>query len=537
MSLLALLLPAETPVEDYPFVPSDVALYHRTLGDAGVLDAHTWDDMLLQPYSAQLARETSIFGQQELHRRLHADGDADAVAASAVRVRALTADAGQRQLLHKTCDSLRRTDREISEHLFGADAPAKPRWTPLLRWLPVAFLLSAGLALATGWVPLWGVVVALWLLLMGVQMRFRDEAGEWSRINRSAQQMLRTHSLLAKLDAPLASPFRADAARAGKINRAIGQALTRNLPGVREYADWLWQMNIRDYFDSREVARLNVEFLRHSFRMVAALEADVALARHLAQAPRQCWAKRGDDLALTQVVHPLLADAAPLSFTLEQQGAFISGQNGIGKSTLLRTVGLNLIVARAFGFCYADSAVVPGLPVYSSMQSEDALDGGESLYIAELRRAQELLALAKRAPAIFIIDEIFRGTNHLESISAATAVLHTLSASGKVIVSSHNLVLAPLLADCLAPLCVSSVDGRLVLGTGVLQDTNGIALLHARGFDDAISAKAKRVFDWLSDYMAHPADCAGIRNSLRFSAAGRSVGQGLQRKVLPVGSR
>jgi hypothetical protein len=522
MSLLALLLPAETPVEDYPFVPSDVALYHRTAqgADGGALDAQTWDDMLLQPYSAQLAKETSIFGQQELHRRLHADDGV--AAASAVRVRALTSDPGQRQSLHKTCDGLRRADREISEHLFGAEAPPKPRWVPLLRWLPVAFLLSVGVALASGWMALWGVVVALWLLLMGVQVRYRDDAEAWFRIQRSMQQMLRTHSLLAKLEQPLAAPFRDDAARAGKINRAIAQSLTRNLPGVREYADWLWQMNIRDYFHSREVARLNVEFLRHSFRMVAALEADVALARHLAQTPGHCWAQRSDarggELALRQVVHPLLADAAPLSFVLERQGAFISGQNGIGKSTLLRTVGLNLIVARAFGFCYADSAVTPGLPVYSSMQSEDALDGGESLYIAELRRARELLTLAERVPAIFIIDEIFRGTNHLESISAAAAVLHTLSASGKVIVSSHNLVLAPLLADCLAPLCVSSVGGRLQLVPGVLKETNGIALLGARGFDDAVSAKANRVFAWLSDYMAHPADCAGIRAGLRVSS-------------------
>jgi hypothetical protein len=48
----------------------------------------------------------------------------------------------------------------------------------------------------------------------------------------------------------------------------------------------------------------------------------------------------------------------------------------------------------------------------------------------------------------------------------------------------------------------------------VLRETNGIALLEARGFDDAISAKANRVFDWLSDYMAHPADCEDVRNSL-----------------------
>jgi DNA mismatch repair ATPase MutS len=87
------------------------------------------------------------------------------------------------------------------------------------------------------------------------------------------------------------------------------------------------------------------------------------------------------------VVHPLLA-AAPLDFGMAQQGVFISGQNGVGKSTLLRAVGLNLVTARAFGFCYAARAVTPLLPVYSSMQNEDALGSGESFYMAELRRGR-----------------------------------------------------------------------------------------------------------------------------------------------------
>ena len=60
---------------------------------------------------------------------------------------------------------------------------------------------------------------------------------------------------------------------------------------------------------------------------------------------------------------------------------------------------------------------------------------------------EELLALAEEgAPALFLIGEIFRGTNHLESVAAAAAVLHTLAARHLVIVSSHNLVLGPLLA-------------------------------------------------------------------------------------------
>ncbi|HEX8405366.1 MAG TPA: DNA mismatch repair protein MutS [Duganella sp.] len=517
-SLTRLLSPAMPDAEgaahpdyrDYPFVASDVALYHRTLhGPRGALDAQTWDDMLLPQYSAQLALGTSILGQQELHRRLQARPDVDAdVEASAARVRALLADAGQRQHLLAACAGMRRADHDASEALFGPEMAPTPRWARYLPWLPVAFLLSAGLALVSGLLPLWGVVLALWLSLSLIQMRFHEAAAEWGRVVATLQQMLRAHSLLARIDHPLAFDFRVDAALAGKVNRGISRSPLSRMPGVSDYGDWLWLLNIRHYFNSREVVRANRELLRASFERVAALEADLTLARHLAQTARFCWAGRGDGVLLENAVHPLLAEPAPLSLPLPlaRRGAFISGQNGIGKSTLLRTIGLNLIVARAFGFGYASAAVTAALPVYSSMQNEDALEGGESLYIAELRRAQELLALAGEAPAIFIIDEIFRGTNHLESISAAAAVLHSLSASGLVIVSSHNLVLAPLLADVLAPWCVSRVDGALRLAPGVLKETNGIALLASRGFDAAISANAKRVHDWLRDYMAHPAD-------------------------------
>jgi hypothetical protein len=503
---------------DYPFAASDVALYQRALhGQRGALDAQTWDDMLLPQYSAKLARGTSILGQQELHRRLQALPDVGAdVEVSAVRVRALLADAGQRRHLLAACAGMRRADHDASETLFGPALAPVPRWAPYLPWLPVAVLLSAGLALVSGLLPLWGLVLALWLSLSFIQMRFHEAAEEWARVLATLQQMLRAHSLLARIDHPLTFDFRADAALAGKVNRGISRSPLAGLPGVSDYGDWLWLLNIRHYFNSRGVVRANRELLRACFERVAALEADLALARHLAETARFCWAGRSDDVSLENAVHPLLAEPAPLPLSLQLQlplarrGAFISGQNGIGKSTLLRTIGLNLIVARAFGFAYASAAVTPALPVYSSMQNEDALEGGESLYIAELRRAQELLALAAQAPAIFIIDEIFRGTNHLESISAAAAVLHSLSASGVVIVSSHNLVLAPLLADVLAPWCVSRVDGDLRLAPGVLKETNGIALLASRGFDAAISANAKRVHDWLRDYMAHPADCESL---------------------------
>ena len=486
---------------DYPFVPSDVARYrHMVSGADGVMDEQTWNDLLLPAYSAELARETSIFGQQELHRRLYA-APAGEVSASADRVRGLMADDGRRQQLQSAATGLRRADREISETLYGPALPSSPRWLPVLGWLPIAFLLSAGAALGLGWMPLWIVALVLWLVLMAIQVRYHEAVQQWGRILDSMQQMLRAHSLL---------PWD-DAAQAGKLNRRLSRSLMAGMPGVSEYSDWLFLQNVRHYFRSRDVVNENIGFLRASFERVATLDADLALSRHLSRTAH-CWAEQGGAVELAQVVHPLLADASALDFGMREQGVFISGQNGVGKSTLLRTVGLNLITARAFGFCYAARAVTPQLPVYSSMQNEDALGAGESFYMAELRRGQELLALAAQRPAIFIIDEIFRGTNYLESVSAAAAVLHTLAEQGRVVMASHHLVLASLLSDCLQPWCVRRSAGQWQLTPGLLQDTNGIALLGERGFAPTITAKANRIHAWLSEYLAHPVDRASLKS-------------------------
>jgi hypothetical protein len=109
----------------------------------------TWNDLLLPAYSAELARETSIFGQQELHRRLHA-----AQWRVRRRVRGLLADDGRRQQLQTATRICAAPTAKSATLLAGA--AAAPRWLPVLGWLPMAFLLSAaprwpGLDAAGAW--------------------------------------------------------------------------------------------------------------------------------------------------------------------------------------------------------------------------------------------------------------------------------------------------------------------------------------------------------------------------------------------------
>ena len=179
---------------------------------------------------------------------------------------------------------------------------------------------------------------------------------------------------------------------------------------------------------------------------------------------------------------------------------YVAGVFGLSFLVIVHECG-HYFVARAFGFCYATSAALPALPVHASMRSEDSLLGGESLYLAELRRAKELLAASTAdVPGIFLVDEIFRGTNHLESVSAAAAVLDELASRALVLVSSHNLVLAPLLAHRLDPYFIARTsDGALTLSAGVLAHTNGISLLADHGFGAGIERNAARVCAWLGE--------------------------------------
>lgn len=458
------------------------------------IDDQTWNDLLLGQYCELVGAGASIFGREALARRLREGADN---AASRERVQSLMADDALQAAASAACRPLSECHAQVAE--VETDAP--PRWARHVWLLPAAFLLSAVLGLL--WWPVWVITLACWLTLMALQVSYHGRMQAWQGVVLSLQRQLGAHAALAAIPSIHLDAFRPDADAADRLRRKLARSVLSRLPMVCEYCDWVLLENLKHFFATQRLVAAHIEALGASYRLVAGMEADLALSRHLRHADTFCWAEAGGEIRLQQAIHPLLPAPQPLTIALHG-GAFISGQNGAGKSTLLRTVGINLLTARAFGFCYAAQACVPMLAVCASMKSEDALQQGESLYLAELRRAKEMLALASSGQRIvFLIDEIFRGTNHLESVSAGAAVLQQLAARGTVLVSSHNLVLGTLLSDRLTPLCVTVGDGgRQGIEAGILRETNGIALLAGSGFDPAIEARAQEVYAWLSDRLA-----------------------------------
>lgn len=491
------------------FTSEEIGRLHRAdLDPKTALDDQTWHDLLLASWEERLAQETSVYGRQLLHRRLRAGlPDADCAALSA-RLRGLLEEPERLDALDKALRPLRFAETEVAGLLFGgpgSDLPQPPWWSRLLWTLPLFLLLSLGL-LATQ--PLgWMVTLVALAPLMALQIRYHHRLELWKNTLESLGALLAGSHALAQLGGHLLEPFVEERAMAARLHGRIGRPLLlRMIPAGEAYMNWFAAHNVRRYWKTVRAVADARDFLRACYLRSAELEADVALARHLRRQETWCWAERSPARALHLQggVHPLMEMPVPLSVSLDGQGGFISGQNASGKSTFLRMVGLNLVAARAFGFCYAEHARLPAVPVRASMQNEDSLLGGESLYMSELRRARELLDASGAPAGICLVDEVFRGTNHLESVSAAAAVLESLCERDLVLVSSHNLVLARILAGKLEPFRIDSASGRPVLLPGVLRNPNGIALLATQGFGARIEGRAAEVARWLSAHLAEP---------------------------------
>ena len=110
--------------------------------------------------------------------------------------------------------------------------------------------------------------------------------------------------------------------------------------------------------------------------------------------------------------HPLLKNGVKNSINIKDKGIILTGTNMSGKSTFLRMIGINIILAQSFYFVLAKRYTAPFLNVVSSIAPKDDLESGDSFYLAEAKSVLRVInSLDKKIPVFCPIDEIFRGTN------------------------------------------------------------------------------------------------------------------------------
>lgn len=214
--------------------------------------------------------------------------------------------------------------------------------------------------------------------------------------------------------------------------------------------------------------------------------------------PNPAFEESGPCFHAKGIAHPLLPPSRAvrndLSLDGERQMLVITGSNMSGKSTLLRTVGINTVLALAGAPVRAASLRLSPLAVGASIRIQDSLQDGESRFYAEIKRVRQILDIAKgETPLLFLLDEIFDGTNSAERRIGAEAVVRSLLERSAIgLVTSHDLALAEI-AVSLAPRATNvhfedHLEGDRMafdyrIKPGPVQRGNALGLMRAVGLE------------------------------------------------------
>jgi len=210
----------------------------------------------------------------------------------------------------------------------------------------------------------------------------------------------------------------------------------------------LWSTNCAIATENWKAA--NGRHLQRWLDAVGELEALGSLARYAFEHPEDVWPQFHEGaprLDAIGIAHPLLDATVAIRNTVtlsaERPLLIVSGSNMSGKSTLLRSIGTNVVLALAGAPVRATSFTLSPFHVGASIRVSDNLSEGESRFYAEIRQIRDVLTMAKdNPPALFLLDEIFSGTNSHDRRIGAQAILRSLVERGALgLVTTHDLAL------------------------------------------------------------------------------------------------
>ena len=413
--------------------------------------------------------------------------------------------------------------------LLGSE---KPDPGPFLKWAEEARPVTGGmlLALAAGVLPV--VTIAAYALAPLVQMRrgvalvplvleiaillqARGMVAAATAAASSRERGLgRYAEMLAcieseSLDAPLLKALQ-------EKLRSSGVEATREMARLARILDFLdarqnevfrifigpvlmWDLNCALALD-RWRARAG-KAVRPWLAALGEVEALTSVAGFAFDRPGHAWPALAEDprFVATRLGHPLLAEGKRVSNDVTLSGPscalVVTGSNMSGKSTLLRAIGINAVLARAGAPVCATSLTIGAVKIATSMRVRDSLKEGVSRFYAELKKLKIVIGLARGGPCLFLLDEVLHGTNTRERLIGARAILRELLSKGALgAVSTHDLALGDLEAEL--PDQVKNVHfeeqvaGEVMtfdylLRGGVVQSSNALRLMRIVGLDVA----------------------------------------------------
>jgi hypothetical protein len=428
-------------------------------------------------------------------------------------VRELGPEVDFRQALIAEAKMAGKEKADPSRFIAWAEAPSALtaiRWGfPLAHLLP-PFTIISGLLSANELLPGWPFAVGLALQIAVVFATRKPIAALWDAVTLSERGFVRFEETFKAIDA---QRFEHPALLALQRGLQEGPTVSSRLRGFSRLLGFaelkhsgqlhpiinaltLWDLLVLFRLDRwREIHGRGV---RGWFEALARLEALSAFATWTFERPDDVFPEVGDDevsLTATALGHPLLEVPVRNDVTLPGPGSalVITGSNMSGKTTLMRAMGLNAVMALAGLPVCARAMRCSRAQVMTSMRLKDSLERGVSYFYAEVQRIKTLLTTAQAHPSrcLFLLDELFMGTNTRERQIASRALMVMLLDTGAAgAVATHDLSICELARE--RPAKLRNVhfrdlerDGEMTfdytLREGVVETTNALEVLRRAG--------------------------------------------------------
>lgn len=495
------------PAEKDPWLASRYFELTRVDSAARCVDDRTWVDLEFPSIFARLDSSETPLGGQVLFRKLreYVD-DPRALAKRYLGYEALRSRAALREQVQSKLATLRAdSNAALADFLFGP-VPTKPKH---YRLLPVWSAISAAtlLAVVTLSAPL---VLAFAVVAINAVLIYRVSpflSRDTDNL-KSCYQVLGAAEGLASIEqdsAPLPEFAKLRADRAGRARAKKALRLFSASRGELAQSVYIW-LNLTFLADYLAYFYTLDRFIRvrsevaSAFESVGSLDAAVAVASFLEQRADHCRPEVRDGalIALEDGYHPLLTNSVKNSIRLDGRSALVAGSNMAGKTTFIKMVAINIVLGRTLGFCLASKATIPRSSVMASIRGEHSVAARKSHYFAEIEAVHSFIETAARGDCkVFVIDELFSGTNTVERLAAARAVLESICRHAQVLVTTHDVELQSELGEDYElhhfredPDVDGFFDYRLRPGPTTAR--NAIRLLERMGFPADVVASAMR---------------------------------------------
>lgn len=233
------------------------------------------------------------------------------------------------------------------------------------------------------------------------------------------------------------------------------------------------------------------------------IDAIIAVGAYRKGNPDYCIPEFSEKSMITAVnlYHPLIE--SPVKNEISEAGSIlITGSNASGKSTFLKTVAINAILAQTVHTCMADSYKAGMFRVCSSMTLRDDIQGGDSYYMVEIKALKRILDERKKdgAPVLCFVDEVLRGTNTVERIAASAQILKSLCGKNSIcFAATHDIELTHLLEGIYTNYHFEEeIEGNDIsfsykILNGRAATRNAIKLLSIMGYDNVIVKEAEKM--------------------------------------------